>query len=778
MIRVRLLVCFVLVALLPVIGVGIGTFMVSYHNGRLQSIDRLESVAARKELAIQEWIRLLQQELQIASKADISPKLVNNALRLSNEGIAYAWYNNLVRIRLRSFINQSSQLEELFLIDLQGDVVVSTDPGREGIIYQDKQIFQQGMRNPATQLPFYPLAQDADDNQTLQQDQKMVIVLVPVTGDKGELLGVIGGRASVATLHTILNERTGMGNTGKAYLVDVNHALLMGTQITGQTDDTSEETRYYVRTQGVEDALQRRANGSGVYSGPLGASVIGVYRYIPDYQVVLAVEQDLSEAFRAISTTMTINLIIALGAVVIAVVASLLVTRSIANPIVELAETATQIASGDLQREATVLRDDEVGALGQAFNSMTAQLRDLINSLEQRVAERTQDLQNANLALNQRAIQLETSAQLGREITSILDLDVLLNRVVELIQAAFGYYHVQIFLLDREANQLVLQASSGNNGKPNKWLDPEKTSINSKAVKTSKAVLVNDVSQCEDFMYDDQLPATRSELVIPLRLGEQIIGTLDVQHDRINTFSEEDVLIIQSLGDQIVVAIENAHLYDQSRELAVLEERTRLARELHDSVTQSLYSLVLLTEGWRRMLNSNGDGQVDDYLSRIGEIAQQALKEMRLLIHELKPPSLEQEGLVDALRKRLDAVEKRVGIEARVLMDDLIELPAYIEEGLYRIAQEALNNALKHAAASKETVHMCVEDNQFVLEISDNGSGFDPQSVQHTGGMGLVSMQERAKQMDGILVIVSHPGKGTTVRISVPIPLESQPSGI
>jgi signal transduction histidine kinase len=468
-----------------------------------------------------------------------------------------------------------------------------------------------------------------------------------------------------------------------------------------------------------------------------------------------------------------VNAVIALAAVSVAVGASLSMNRSIADPIVDLADTATEISGGAWDRTAEVAREDEIGALAQAFNSMTTQLRDLINSLEERVDERTEALQQANRALEQRALQLQTSAQVGREITSILDIDILLPRVVEMIRDAFGYYHVQVFLLDRESNELILRASSQTKDLEHRRLDMSVVSVNTQAAQTGEVVLANDVRQEPGFLPDSQLPETRSELVIPLRLGNQVIGTLDVHNAEVGAFTEEDVLAIQSLGDQIVVAIENANLYDQSRELAVLEERTRLARDLHDSVTQSLYSLVLLTEGWRRLLTAGSGAHNEDYLGRIGEIAQQALREMRLLIHELRPPMLEQEGLVGAVRKRLDAVEKRVGIEARVVMDDLVELPASLEEGLYWITQEALNNALKHAAAKSSLVRVCVEDGMLVLEIADDGQGFDPEMARHRGGMGLASMEERVRAMGGTLTIRSAHGEGTTVRVSVPI----QPSG-
>jgi signal transduction histidine kinase len=268
---------------------------------------------------------------------------------------------------------------------------------------------------------------------------------------------------------------------------------------------------------------------------------------------------------------------------------------------------------------------------------------------------------------------------------------------------------------------------------------------------------------------DSGLPDTRSELVIPLRSGGQLIGALDVQSSAVNAFTQEDVLVIQGLGDQIAVAIENADLYDQSKELAVLEERHCLARELHDSVTQSLYSLVLFTDGWCRTLNGRFDPQMEEYCNRIGEITQQSLREMRLLIHELRPPALEQEGLVGGAPKQLDAVEGRVGIEARVLMEDFVDLPVALEEELYRIAQEALNNALKHGHATRETVRICTEDSRLILDVTDNGAGFNSAVVEHPSRIGLTIRNERAKHIGGTLAIHSHLSEGTIVRVSVPL---------
>jgi signal transduction histidine kinase len=226
---------------------------------------------------------------------------------------------------------------------------------------------------------------------------------------------------------------------------------------------------------------------------------------------------------------------------------------------------------------------------------------------------------------------------------------------------------------------------------------------------------------------------------------------------------------LASVADQVGVAVENARLRQQAERAAVIEERERLARELHDSVTQSLYSLTLFAEAGKGLVEA-GDLEVAKHnLGRMGETAQQALREMRLLVHELRPLDLEREGLIGALHQRLSAVEGRVNIKARLVAEELVELPAPVEEGLYRIAQEALNNALKHAVATSVTVYLRVKGERVELEVVDDGKGFNPQAVSNSGGMGLVSMQERAEKLGGSLTILSAPEEGTKVKVTVEV---------
>jgi signal transduction histidine kinase len=168
------------------------------------------------------------------------------------------------------------------------------------------------------------------------------------------------------------------------------------------------------------------------------------------------------------------------------------------------------------------------------------------------------------------------------------------------------------------------------------------------------------------------------------------------------------------------------------------------------------------------MIKSADLPQAESNQSRLGEIAQQALQEMRLLVYELRPQVLQSEGLIGALEQRLEAIERRAGINARMIVEVEIELPAELEGELYFISMEALNNALKHTKASEVVLSLHADEDSLILEVKDNGQGFDQELARVKGGMGLISMGERVDNIGGKLTIQSELGAGTTVRIIVP----------
>jgi len=265
-----------------------------------------------------------------------------------------------------------------------------------------------------------------------------------------------------------------------------------------------------------------------------------------------------------------------------------------------------------------------------------------------------------------------------------------------------------------------------------------------------------------------QNPDLSSLLIVPLIIKDTAIGVLDVVN-KPTEFTEDDIRIMSLFADQAAIAIENARLHKQAEQLAVVEERQRLARELHDSVTQSLYSASLYVNAAQRALVNEKMDVAAENLHNLRNMTHEAMLDMRLLIFELHPPVLEKEGLVTALRTRLESVEARAGVRTEFDVKGEGRIPLYIETELYRIAQEALTNVVKHAKAEQVRVQLIFNDKFFRLCVWDDGVGFDSKKADQSGGRGLTSIQERVDRIHGRLKIESQPGKGTLLEVSVEI---------
>jgi signal transduction histidine kinase len=400
-------------------------------------------------------------------------------------------------------------------------------------------------------------------------------------------------------------------------------------------------------------------------------------------------------------------------------------------------------------------------------------------TLAQRVEERTSELR-----------QRRRVAEGLRDILNVLNSDrsrgEILGYIVAEASHLLGATGGAIYHLDQAPGSVTLEAS---HGLPDPFVALEAFPLQPGSVVddlfSGRPVAIPDLSSylsteapAEDGAQDVRVRTWldlvtghyRAYLGVPLVIKDQVYGTLGLYYGDPRTFSDEEIQLGIALGDQAALAIENARLRSQASQVAVVAERERLARELHDSVTQSLYSLTLLAEASQRMVGAGDLEPVREYTARLGEIAQQALREMRLLVYQLRPLVLKREGLVGALQQRLDAVEKRAGVDARLLVEGPIELPAEVEDGLYRIAQEALNNALKHAVPTSVTVRIRANGEGVALEVRDDGRGFDPEEVSDAGGMGLANMRGRAERLGGNLVLFSAPGEGTSVKVSLEVP--------
>jgi signal transduction histidine kinase len=255
---------------------------------------------------------------------------------------------------------------------------------------------------------------------------------------------------------------------------------------------------------------------------------------------------------------------------------------------------------------------------------------------------------------------------------------------------------------------------------------------------------------------------------VPLQLEGAAIGALNVAN-KPGGFTDGDVRILSRLADVAAIAIENARLRQEAERKAIVEGREWLARELHDSVTQALYSVTLYAEATRLALLADKQDVAAENLQELQAMAREALFDIRLLIFELHPPILEGQGLAAALRIRLSAVENRAGLQAGIQVDGDRRLPISVEEDLYRIALEALNNIVKHAKAKHVTVHLQFSEERVLLEIADDGMGYDVTAARESGGMGIRGMEDRAQRIHGKLEISSEPGKGSRLKLEAPI---------
>jgi PAS domain S-box-containing protein len=291
----------------------------------------------------------------------------------------------------------------------------------------------------------------------------------------------------------------------------------------------------------------------------------------------------------------------------------------------------------------------------------------------------------------------------------------------------------------------------------------EKDALVGALLETNEPLLIKDIKNHSKVPEPMRRSGLDSILLVPIAVRGQILGIIGLARNESPTYSSDEIARMNVVADEIATFIHS----DRQRQLAIaLAERQRLVRDLHDSTTQKLYGLLTLTEAAQAGLEAGSPEKLSPILSRIGENARQALKEMRLFLYELQPIDLERDGLISILNQRLTAVEGRADVKARLLSDEKVSLPLDKEVALYFIAQEALNNVLKHARAKSVTVRLKQTKSNVKLEIEDDGNGFIPRKDDE-GGMGMRNMKERASQVGGKLKISSIPGKGTKIIATV-----------
>jgi GAF domain-containing protein/HAMP domain-containing protein len=454
----------------------------------------------------------------------------------------------------------------------------------------------------------------------------------PVFDEQDNFRGVVAMDVQLLRTSDIVSQ-VRVGQTGFAFLLDSAGHLIAAPEAGYSLFAVSPESitsgeileRSILRDVPIEvfEVLVKMTTGqTGLRTVKIGAADYFIaYRPLPaiGYSLGLMVPVDemlTTSAFARQQIEQTTTGTIAQSALLVAIVllvsflASLAIGRGLTSPLAALTRTAEQVAAGDLQATAEVQTKDEVGLLAATLNSMTANLRGLVESLEQRVAERTSELDRARQQSEKRAVELQTIAEISTLITSEQDIESLLPLVTGLVADKFGFYHAGIFLLDEGRNFAILKASNSAGGQRmlarGHRLEVGKSGIVGQVAATGQPRIALDAGADPVFFDNPDLPETRSEMALPLVSRAQTIGVLDVQSVHEGAFTSEDANNLRILADQVASVIENASLHGQTQE-ALAE-----ARVLYRQYLQRGWQDFLETEGGTDNLLSLARGNTSE----------------------------------------------------------------------------------------------------------------------------------------------------------------------
>lgn len=582
--------------------------------------------------------------------------------------------------------------------------------------------------------------------------EKLIVVMIPFSGQNGSSSGGIAGfyrlNATTGSKLSESIETLRRHESNCIYLVDSKGNVIYHTNPEYVGKDFSSQTVVELVLDGWAGAYRTR--------DPAGQDIVASFAPVPGTPWGLVTEESwatLTKFSRQYGELLF--LLLALGVIIPAVIVTVGVKR-ITNPITQLIRAAQEIASGHFGRRISANTGDELEELAEQFNLMASQLQESYKHLERKVADRTKELATLNA--------------IAAQVSHSLDLEAIMDSALDQVLEAVNMDTGQAFRLEENTQTLVSISHRGLSDAFIKLTTRLQlgSSLAGQAAERGKPI----ISRASDYLESEPRELLRKEglqlvISIPLIAQGRAVGAINLGSRKLRTISSEELSLLASIGHQIGVAVENARLYEQAQQLAVMKERNRLARDLHDSVTQALYGVTLYSEAASRQLLSGDTQLVADHLCEIRNTAQESLREMRLLIFELRLPMLKSEGLAAALQARLEAVEARVGLETDFRTEGEGHLSPDVEEGLYRIAQEALNNALRHAHARSVSVSLHLNNQTVALEVADDGIGFDPPAAQEQGGFGLRGMEERAARLGGTLRVESRPGEGSKITVEV-----------
>ncbi|MGZ9235086.1 MAG: GAF domain-containing protein, partial [Anaerolineales bacterium] len=537
-----LLASFVIIVMIPTVMTAILSAIGAYTYNQTQTYSALETITILKRNQIENLVedsqndtgRLLTDQrfttnvIGILTGTDLNPILEQN-------------FKQVARTRAVDVLGgEEEAYSEMMVLDTQGTVVISTIPENEGISYQKQPFFKQGISKFYTGFAEEP-----------SFGAESLIVAAPIFDAREQATrGILVLRSSPAVLKNIAENTSGF-SAAETYFVNAHFRPVSRTRTPVEM----------ISSKAALEAIDNQVVGEkAIYANYAGQQVLGYYEWFEPMELAIIAEVPVSVVVNNSIRSLAGSAILALLVVAVAIVAVVISARTIADPIQTLAQTTESFAAGKLTARAIVDREDEIGALAQAYNQMAAQLQEMIGRLEQRVADRTRDLESQTL-------RIRVAAEIARDAASAHDLQELLARTAELICTRFGFYHAGIFLLDNPKEYAVLVASPTEAGQKmmqnHHRLRVGETGIVGRVAATGEPRVTLNTGADAVYFNNPFLPNTRSEMSLPLKVENLVIGVLDVQSDQAQAFGEDDVAIMQVLADQLATAIERTRLLQE-----------------------------------------------------------------------------------------------------------------------------------------------------------------------------------------------------------------------
>ena len=446
-------------------------------------------------------------------------------------------------------------------------------------------------------------------------------------------------------------------------------------------------------------------------------------------------------------------------------------------PIQELAKSAQEVIRGNFSYRVSLpsrnetKNKDELSELMDVFN----QMMDTLHKNQLTINNQKNTLEHA---LKKKEQEFDIVNQISLLTNQTTDLSKNLAKALEISIKATGM-NDGLVLLSEENKQFSLVAFYSDSHQRSEINNLFYNCLDHGLIKQAlqdRIILSNELNSNITFSYENSSCSVASWIIVPLIQKSREIGAFVLFSETKSNLLSEWLVFLQAIGTHISVLIENNQLQDRMRELYIVEERRKIARELHDSVTQSLFSMSLMIEGMKSS-DSIKKGEINSFLEILNSHTENIQKEIRVLIQELRPINLDGENLDSAILAHVSSLSRSTNTIVNIdFKGDFGTIPTAVQQNINRIVQESFSNIARHSQATKVDVLLKAEPHNVCLIIDDNGIGFDTHYVARnvTSNLGLMSMRERAESLNGVLLIRSKPGCGSHIEVHIPIDLLSQ----